>query len=266
MTRRKKPPVSVAERREWLKLHEEGGQTPPGIAEKYGYDVRTVRKALDLARQDREEREASVMILRDAKEKHYGDLIAYAEEMDEEIRQAYIPEASKRLYVALHEHLPRSPLWKGIDKLKELNAVIDNIQTDLNKTAIITINKKTEKEFSKKPEEVGLDVEGTAGALVHRVKQIEDSFLPEIRDEKVKEGVREIKYGSWNCGVVPENQVSDIKNFIEGIMSSINSRPKAKELKDNIVERRRVIENIREELATIIMKRIVPGRCKYCPF
>ena len=157
-------------------------------------------------------------------------------------------------------------MWKGIDKLKELNAVIDNIQTDLNKTAIITINKKTEKEFSKKPEEVGLDVVGTAGALVHRVKQIEDSFLPEIRDEKVKEGVREIKYGSWNCGVVPENQVSDIKNFIEGIMSSINSRPKAKELKDNIVERRRVIENIREELATIIMKRIVPGRCKYCPF
>jgi hypothetical protein len=266
MPRAKKPPVRPATRLQWLKRYEEYGETSPQIASADKYDVRTVRKHIELARQEREEREASVMILRNAKENHYGDLISYAEKMDKEIQQASIPLASERLYVALHEHLPRSPLWKGLDKLKDLKEAVHNKETGLNQAAVNLIKKETKRVFNKEPEELGFDIEGTAGALVHRTKQSEGPFPLEIKDEKVKEGLREIQYGPWNCGVVPENQVADIKKFIAAMMSSINSKPDAKELKNVLEERRIVIENIREELATIIMKRIVPGRCKYCPF
>jgi len=266
MTRRKKPPVSVSRRREWLRQYEEDGKTPPEIAKADNYDVRTVRKQLDITRQEREEREASVIVLRDVKKQHYGDLVSYAEKMDGEIQQPSLPFANDRLYIALHEHIPRSPLWKGLDKLKDLNEAIHNIEISLNQAAVNLINKESNRVFNKELRKVGLDIEGTSGALVYSIKQPEGSFSPNITDEKAKEGFREIRYGPWNCGVVPDNQVADVKKFIGEMMSSKNFLPDSEELKDKLKERHKVIEMMREELATIIMKRIVPGRCKYCPF
>ena len=82
----KKPPIKPEVRRDWLRRNEENGESPPQIAAQDGYDVRTVRKQIDLAKQEREAREARIVVLRDAMQRHYDDLRKYAEELGMDLK------------------------------------------------------------------------------------------------------------------------------------------------------------------------------------
>ena len=75
--RRRRTPVRTEQRREWLRRIEEGAELPPQIAISAGVDVRTVRKHIAMAKQEREVSEAKVLILRNAMELHYRDLQGY---------------------------------------------------------------------------------------------------------------------------------------------------------------------------------------------
>ncbi len=52
-SRIKKPAVRPELRREWLRRNETEGESPPEIAKQDGYDVRTVRKQIEIERQER---------------------------------------------------------------------------------------------------------------------------------------------------------------------------------------------------------------------
>ncbi|MFQ5880655.1 MAG: hypothetical protein ACE5IZ_10855, partial [Dehalococcoidia bacterium] len=119
---RRKPAVPAERRREWLQRHERG-ETPPQIASKDGFDVRTVRSAIGKAREEREASEAKVLTLRQALEWHFKDLEAFARELDSHVASSSaIPLAARgdRLWGALREHVPKSPLWTGIDRQERL--------------------------------------------------------------------------------------------------------------------------------------------------
>ena len=75
----KKPLVMPEKRREWYKRSEEEGESAPQIAKADKYDVRTVRKQIEIEKQEREIREARSVVLRSALENHYRDLCRYAE-------------------------------------------------------------------------------------------------------------------------------------------------------------------------------------------
>ena len=79
--RTRKPPVRPEVARKWLKRYEEDGESPPQIAQSDGFDVRTVRKQLELMRHEREVREARQVVLRKALESHYADLCSFAENL-----------------------------------------------------------------------------------------------------------------------------------------------------------------------------------------
>ncbi len=76
--RTKKPAVRPEVRRQWLRRFEEYGESPPEISKADGYDVRTVRKQIEYAREERELREARAMVLRNDLERHYSDLCEFA--------------------------------------------------------------------------------------------------------------------------------------------------------------------------------------------
>ena len=92
----KRPLVEPAKRREWFKRFEEDGESAAEIARSVGYDVRTVRKQIELMRQERESREARFTVLRQALEKHYADLISFAEKLDSGILQSSLSWRQKR--------------------------------------------------------------------------------------------------------------------------------------------------------------------------
>jgi len=111
MTRRiKKPAVRPELRREWLRRNETEGESPPEIAKQDGYDVRTVRKQIEIERQERERREARSIVLRQALEKHYADICTFAQKLDSHITGdtgSLSTIKSEPMWIALREHMPR---------------------------------------------------------------------------------------------------------------------------------------------------------------
>ena len=85
--RTKKDPVKPDKRHEWLRRNEQNGESPPQIAAADGFDVRTVRKQIQIAREEREAREARGAVLRNAVELHYKDLCGVAEDVKTQVKQ-----------------------------------------------------------------------------------------------------------------------------------------------------------------------------------
>ena len=263
----KKPLVTPAMRKEWLRRYEEDGQSAARIAETDKYDVRTVRKQIELMRQEREAREARFIVIRQALEKHYADLLFFAEKLDSGIIQSRLPGDVKidRMWTALHEHLPHSPLWKMIDKMERLN---DEIQ-DIEKRAMQRVREEIEKEIPfdllSQPGKAGLYGIALIGAVNYHLHANAPCPLLELRTSNTSGGLTQIYYEGWLCSTVTPDQVEKVKGFITGLMAQVCQWPEYEELRRVLTERVSIIEAISEELATIILRRVIPGRCKYCP-
>ena len=141
MKKRIKKSVTPELRQGWLSRYE-AGETPPKIADSDHFNVRTVRKHVDLARQERDSREARSAVLRGALEQHYHDMYELAQEMESNIitgRPVSMDPQEDRRISALRQHLPRSPLWNNIPKwnrtIEEINELAksmkDRIETEL---------------------------------------------------------------------------------------------------------------------------------------
>ena len=261
MPRKKdKPVVSTAKRWEWLRKAEEEGMSPPEIAKEVRYDVRTVRRALDAARQEREMREARLQVYRKATEDHYTDLVNFTKELQEHLNKAtsttsFLYFKSNRLWTALKQHLPRSPLWRSVDKFEALNEEIADLRKELEA--------KLEKEV---PGEIShlrqnrLIPESVTGAIIQRVMILEDEYMPEIKISSTTNKDKQIEYGPFNCGVVPEKEVSSATSLIRSLMDNTLVIPNVIKLRELLSQRNNMTDIIDEELATIQLKRMVPGR------
>ena len=257
-----KPAVAPELAKQWLKRLEEDGETPPQIAEKDHYDVRTVRKQIEKVRQEREKREARLTVFRNALEEHHRDLVSFAGKINEEVSRFSISSSTKldRLYRALRQHAPRSPLWKAIDKLDDMNE------------EIITLRRQLEEKLQAKvdTETLGLEKakifpDSITGVLIHRLEIPKEELLPALERNLVTEGETEIRYGSWNCAVGPNAQIPAVEKFVSNLIAQASESPESANMRQLLDQRREVIETIREELATIKLRRLVPGQCKYCP-
>jgi hypothetical protein len=267
MPRRKNKPIVGAElKREWLRLTEEEGQSPPLIAKTAGYDVRTVRRAIETAKQEREMREARISVFRRASEDHYADLVNFTKQIDDilieiKLSTSFLSQRKNRLWSALKQHLPRSPLWRATDKFDTLNNDIGNIRSLL----IRELQKKVEGEISRLGSS-RLNAEGIANAVVHQVIILEGEYVPELKiTPMIVNREVQINFGAYNCGTVPENRADTAKEFITNLMTETSSKPESEKLRELISQRNKTVDVIREELATIQLRRILPGRCKYCP-
>jgi hypothetical protein len=75
--------------------------------------------------------------------------------------------------------------------------------------------------------------------------------------------------GFSHIGEMEENSAHDYIETIIGevdrLESIVRDLQKYKDLEKTKTEISRLVTKLREELAVIRLKRIVPGRCKYCP-
>jgi len=262
----KKPAVRPDLARQWLRRYEEEGYSPPQIAKADGYDVRTVRKQIELARQEREAREARFVVLRQALEKHYGDLVSFAQKLDSEVMSSSLLTEAKndRLWGALHDHIPRSPLWKGMSRMERLNDEILSIQRRAEERFRSQVENRSSLGFTSKPSQAGFIIEGLIGIMTHHLC-LETPWHGDFQVNVAEGGPTEIRYGSWGCALVASDQVEYVKEFVTGLIGEISRWPEYEDMRRVLADRKRVIVAIREELATIILRRLVPGRCKYCP-
>ncbi len=270
--RSRKPPVKPEVRRAWLRRYEEDGESPPQIATADSFDVRTVRKQIERARGEREVRETRSTVLRNAVESHYRDLCKLAEALEAEIKQhKIIPSQLKdsRMCSALREHMPRLPLWK---KLGRWDSVLEEIA---NLEDAIKAQLREEIEHDSRLNEIVAAGEngvipGMVEVLNFQMKKwvrgwkglsIDDDF----RAKSVEDDLVDIEYGSFHMGKVKEKHATTIREVLMDFESKITSWEPYEKMQRLLTELERLKLSLQDELAIVILRRIVPGRCKYCP-
>ena len=269
----KKPPVRPEVARIWLRRHELDGESVPQIASADGYDVRTVRRHLELMRQQREVHEAKQTVLRQAMEKHYVDLCSFAEKLKAQF-QGDTPSALSVIFIddpmwrALREHMPRSPLWKDIDRWTKLEEHFRLSLEQLKERMRREAKARTSLEFVYYPHEMGL-VDGFIDALVFHLRSLSrgDTGLRgiEYSSRKTEEGVW-LHRGPFSIAIIPEARVKDVEEVFDSLLGKAPRWREYHALLEPTQEFLRLHRNIREELIKIILRRVVTGRCTYCPF
>jgi len=274
--RTKKPPVKPEIGRAWLRRNEENGESPPQIATTDGYDVRTVRKQIETAKQEREAREARSLVLRNALERHYDDLRNLAEKLNSQISglDNVMPSPDDDLLeAALRQHLPRSPMWsymlkrqslqqKSDEQLKKIESVIEQAaKADRRLTPLVT---------------AGLNgvIHGIVTALVAQARQWSHGSMGlNLKDnlamEPVGEGFVNLHWGFSQMGKMDKEHAEEYVKIVLEVLGDLESNLREweayRDLEKTIAEIGRLGRKLREELAVIRLRRIVPGRCKYCP-
>jgi hypothetical protein len=247
----KSPLVEPVKRREWYRLYEEEGHSPTKIAKDSGYDVRTVKRSIELDRQERERKETRYLVLRNAIERHYADLCEFAQKLDSLLgneRNTLPTLKEDPLWLALHEHLPRSIIWKNLEKWEQLLNDIHELLRQIEK----------------------LLEEGTASRLKRRDssdkaglnKRIFNALISHIK-EAAQAGPKELQ--SFDYGKIPESQDIKMKELIQEILKEVPSWKEYNQLHEQSAELRHVKKTLHDELLIIKMRRVVPSRCRYCP-
>jgi hypothetical protein len=253
MTKRiKRPLVEPGKRREWFQLYEEKGQSPVKIAKDNGYDARTVRSQIELERQERAKKEARTMVLRDLLKEHYNDIYDFAHKLDiqlgsERTTRMALREDSK--WLALHEHLPRSIIWKNLDKWEKLQNKI--IQLNVRVEQLLEAQIASRLKATTYSKAVGLN------------KRIFNALISHVRE--AAQGRPEI-LESFDLEKISESQDSSIKRLIQNILKSVATWEEYNDLIQQSNDLSQVRKILHDELLIIQMRRMVPGKCRYCPF
>ncbi len=274
--RTRKPPITPETRREWLRRSEEGGESPPQIAAKDYFDVRTVRKQIELSKQEREVREARSLVLRSALESHYNDLRDFAERLNSRVSGlTNVPTSpdDDLIEAALRQHLPRSPIWSDTVKLQNLER---KTKEELGK--IRTVIEEMAKIEPRLIPPINDGLNGvTSGIVLALTAQAhhwsggspglttKDNFIL----EPAGEGMLNPRYGPYHLGLMSEqlgrSYETTFRDVIDSLESKLRESEEYRNLEKTAAEIKRLRGKLREELAVIRLRRIVPGRCKYCP-
>lgn len=262
----KKPPVRPEVRKRWLKRYEEDGDSPPQIAATDKFDVRTVRKQIEKARQEREVRETRLLVLRDATERHYADICQFAEKLKAHVTgdDSISLFTDELLWPVLKQHLPRSPMWNLLKRrgtlLERLFGTRGSLETRLN--SAVGADTRLKPVLSSSGSGV---IAGMVKSLVFNVEReldIETNF----RVKPTKDGKFSIECGAFHFGNVnDEQQAQTVKGVLVDLQAKVASWEESLEIGRLLAELQRVRLKLKDELNTITMRRIVPGRCKYCP-
>ena len=267
----KKPPITPEQRREWLKRHDQG-EKPPKIADTDDVDVRTVRLHLNKALEEREIKEARSTVLRNALEGHYGDLRHFAERLDSQIAGQPPVSPSTRddyLQASLRQHLPRSPIWRYLARLDILHQRVaqskHGVETRLGQEA--WADSRLDPFLSDSESVV---IHGIVSVLPSQAEQWAQGLSglncdDNLISEPAEEGFVNLRYGAWQMGKVKQEHVAIIREVLEDFKPRIKNWEEYTDLEKSFTELKLLRQKLRDELAIIILRRIVPGKCKYCP-
>jgi hypothetical protein len=268
----KKPPVEPSRGRDWLRRYEEEGQSPPQIAKEDGFDARTERRQIEIEREKRERKEARLMVLRQAMEQHYNDLCSLARRLLSEVSSDDGSLWSMRdgyMWSALKEHLPRSPIWKNLEKWEETQDKIQQLRGSVSKSLEDLIQPESLMKSIPVAIQGGKSIQDLLSASI-----INSSFL--AREEtgvneadftlsSTDEESTDVELKSYFIARVPNDRVTEFLAEVINLLNRVTAAPEYLQMKDLLREREKAYKIIQDELTIIIFRRVVPGKCKFCP-
>ena len=278
MTKRtRKPPVEPAIGREWLRRNEDHGEPVAEIARTAGYDVRTVKKQLQRMREEREAREARRLVLKGALESHYADLCAFAEKLRADLLK-YPPSPisflrkDDPLWAALREHLSRAPIWRDIEKLEHLILGYE--------AAVAALRARIEREAESLTSLQVVPSGNRVGLLPSLSQAVAYHLEAGVRGSPGLTGVQcatedsdfgiIVRLGSYGIAIVARNDAKAQQARVEKACSSLMEKGSQWEectaLAQVVSDILSVQKELNEELTRVILRRVLSGRCLYCPY
>lgn len=267
--------ITPEQRLDWLRRYEDG-QSPPSIANKDQVDVRTVRKHIELAKQETEVKEARSMVLRNALERHYQDLCDYARTLatypPREITGAQGPY-SEHMRNALRQHIPRSPIWGFLNQRDGLEQRIAQLTKEIENT-VEELVRSGSRLSALSTEGYSGPIDGPIEALKFQTSQWAKGYRgldieENLRTESVGEGLVNLCYGAFGLGTVDQDHLPTVSKVMSEVLRDWESRLRELEelgkLKKCFLDLSKVEKNLNDEIAVITLRRVVPGRCHYCP-
>jgi hypothetical protein len=269
--RHKRGSVTPGLRKEWLRRFEEDGELAPKIALDDEWDVRTVRRQLDIARQEREVREARHVVLRQALQDHYADLCSFAGKLDSRLMEGFnhisFEERDERLYQALKQHLPRSPIWRRMEKWENLIGQLESSVAALRKFIVGRAEERLPLEFTG-PQGYIDQLRGFIDGLIFHFQALAKGWKGLEGVQYVAKplvGQTHIQFGAFGW-VVAEGIATDVQKCHNDLLTEGTGWKEYEELYECSQNLMQLRDDLRDELAALILRRVVPGRCLYCPF
>lgn len=216
--------------------------------------------------------ESTLPRVRNALERHYGDICYFAQKLDATIA-AEAPISlelrNDRMWGALKQHQPRLSLWKYLKYWDELQKQLVELRKIIKDRLQISVGADTRLEhLSSSQFEAALSgiVAAVAFNMEQQARGAKGLNLDEDLNVKPKTGdLVKIEYGSFHLGDQPKNEVGNIKSTIADWRRRVTHWKKYPDMRILLDKLLKTRDKIRDELAVIILRRIVTGHCKYCP-
>jgi hypothetical protein len=224
------------------------------------------------AAQQQAGRETRQLVVRSALEKHFSGICAFARKLMTQIsRTEPLPVSSDMtgdpFWRSLKEHLSRSPLWSNFEKWNSLETACRESANALRKRAEREAVQRTGMVFSSSIKQQGF-YEGWFGAAIFHAQSVARGWsglkVAGYRLDRTTYGIR-LDRGDFTVALTSEKRIPALKRAFDTMLKDIENWPEYHALKHNTDVFLGTRSVIQDELTTIIMRRVVPGRCKYCP-
>lgn len=258
--------MTASERRRWLE-ELEGGEGITKISRVAGRDIRVVKRHIDIACEEREIAKTRSDFLLNRLEEHQQDLLGEVQRL----RQHFKENPSRtltagdgllqKIHQALKQHTSRLPLWQLIESqskaVSEYTEADDSVRSQLAGTEAELV--------SHFPKQVTIIPWSTQ--LVLALKEEIPLKSPTRRYDK---NVDTDGYclPCWSGGALVKSRIP--KASLASLLKAHGTLLDRAEQHESLFRRHR--QHLRElaglimdELDVFVLKRMVPGRCRYCP-
>ena len=268
MVKNGKRAVSKYERRRWLDELEQGkGITD--IAKRAGRDIRIVKRNIDIAQEERLISHVRQEFLKGRLEQHYDDLFREIQRLKlilgvfPPVDLLPVDATQLKFHKALRDHIKRTDLNNHLERYGQM---IDEFREERKRIESKLVQK--EKVIFRKLS-IGGVLSNWSKIIIEAVESgVPLSSLSEqpYNQEKTTDGKYEVLWQASRLILTPVTKVE--ASTIMDAHSQLTTV--STKLLSNIQQYRQLIteagKEIAEELDTLIMKRLLPGHCDYCPF
>jgi len=249
--------------REWLQRYE-GGEALKTIAQREHFDIRTVKRQVAEAISDRNIKEVRQTVLRSALERHFNDFVTLAEKMRGMVAAgtpiSLDPDATL-LLDGLKQHLPRSPLWDYLAKYEgKLVMVVEFKDSEQENVENVSLLSDIELKKWHERKESELIYKNPADVVALQVQSELQKAVISDADNYVA-----LNPPPNSDKEVSQHLVIELLGHKDWTEQDIQQLQHSRELSKHDVEMKRLQQHLNDELTTIILRRVVPGRCRYCP-
>jgi hypothetical protein len=263
--------VDAGKANEWMKRFDDG-ESVVEIAEKDGYDPRTVKTKIQLAVSEREKRQVRMNALMDAIKNHNSDLSSYAKDIIQSLSPvlpAQIPEHINKdaRWDALKKHLPRSTIWTDLENIDKIGVEYSKNMTRILNLSMEQFGDRTSLNLALPSVDIGIN-KGAIRALQFHLEAVTtgQTGLSEIPYEVVADKTSSyVQRGAFNIAHIPSKKVPVLKKSFDEIIAQMSSLPEYQTHIKLLTDYKKYKQELVWELMHVTLMHMIPGTCKSCP-